>query len=247
MDSVNRYVWDRELSKASIYEYFNSRPEAVKHLIDTKADIGQGCFYLTDRGLIPVIRYHNASRSMFAVSSGEMSIPENGYENKPGMTFTTPSVRLTYHFVKRWNERCQRPLTIEQVDCWAEESASLYLDDKSNNDKELFFPIKQGAIIFSAVEISLRPTLQDAKQDSNISNHQHITKKYQGRTQRRWVGEYMRVATIRYAKTFLGWDELKRGGTFDHMSWYKTQFENEEVRQRVHRKILEIDKMLDKM
>jgi len=233
MKSFDRYAWDRECSKAQIYKTFRSRKEAADELLRTNAAKDTALLFLTDDGLGCVYRFADCVRSFDGLVPAEALFTENGYTNGAARTIFTTTLKLTYHFMRRWNERCGQRLTAQMLRTWSDESSSLYLDDEQNEDKEIFYPIEQGAIIFSAAKHHRLGSLTECKALTNQSTHQRVVKHTNKRTQTRWVGQYFGMNLTRYAKTFIGWDQLRRGGTYDNISWYRGKFANEEARQRV--------------
>jgi hypothetical protein len=180
-----------------------------------------------------VYRFADCVRSFDGLVPAEALFTENGYTNGTARTIFTTTLKLTYHFMRRWNERCAQRLTADMLRSWSEESSSLYLDDDDNDHKEIFYPIEQGAIIFTPNIHRRLLTLAECKALTNQSTHQRVSKHNRKRTQTRWVGQYFGMNLTRYAKTFIGWDELRKGGTYDNISWYKGKFANAEARQRV--------------
>lgn len=233
MESFDRYAWDRECSKAQIYKTFRNRKEAAEELLRTNAQKDTALLFVDNDGLGCVYRFADCVRSFDGLVPAERLFTENGYTNGTARTIFTTTLKLTYHFMRRWNERCAQRLTANMLRTWSDESSSLYLDDEDNDDKEIFYPIEQGAIIFTPNIHRELLTFAECKALTNQSTHQRVVKHTNKRTQTRWVGQYFGMNLTRYAKTFIGWDQLRKGGTYDNISWYRGKFANEEARQRV--------------
>lgn len=224
---------DLQLAKLGIFDFELNRASAVKRLIAGSED---AVWYLADAGLTWAYRNPQSSCSLtkamvdngwnFILYNGavldSMAI-ENGFDVKkaPKHSFTFAPITLSHHALERWEERCAGvlPSMREFHKVSNNHSANKVIKNERANG-EFFIPVSAGALVGIHQSSSARyDAISEVKKNTFTGNYQWCEAK------RRWVGEFPRLNANSIVTTFLGWDELQRGGAYNSVDWYKVQME----------------------
>jgi hypothetical protein len=223
---------DLQLAKLGIFDFEPNRASAVKRLIAGSED---AVWYLSDTGLTWASRNPkpecSLSKAMFDSGwcllkydglADSMAI-ENGFDIKktPQHSFSFAMLTLTHHALERWEERCAGllPSIREFQQVTNNHSADKVLKNE-RADGEFFIPVAAGALVGIHQSTPSRyDTISEVKRTTFSGMYQWCEAK------RRWVGEFPRLKVNSIVTTFLGWDELQRGGAYNSVDWYKVQME----------------------
>ena len=218
---------DLQLAKLGIFDFEPNRASAVKRLIAGSED---AVWYLADAGLAYALRNPKMGCSFTAAAMDIMGPQalnavaiENGFDIKktPKHSFSFSSLILTHHALERWEERCagNLPTIREFQKVTNNHSADNVLKQKLDNG-EFFMPVSAGALVgIHQISDSRYDSISEVKKTTFTGNYQWCE------TKRRWVGEFPRLKSGSIVTTFLGWDELQRGGAYNSVDWYKVQME----------------------
>ena len=218
---------DLQLAKLGIFDFEPDRASAVKRLI---ASDENWVWYLSDTGLTwasrnPPMACSFASAWMDAMGPRALDAIaiENGFDIKkpPKHSFTFSMLTLSHHALERWEQRCAGDLpTIREFhDVTNNHAADNVLKNKRPNG-EFYYPVRAGALVGIHQSSSSRyDTISEVKRTTFNGNYQWCEAK------RRWVGEFPRLKVSSIVTTFLGWDELQRGGAYNSVDWYKVQMD----------------------
>jgi len=228
-----------QLAKIGIFDFELNRAGAVKRIISGNED---AVWFLDDTGLTWAFRNPDMACSFtkaISLSIGPnvddaMAI-ENGFDIKktPKHSIGFSMLRLTHHALERWEERCagDLPSIREFQQVTDHHSAELVLSNKPTGS-EFFIPVRAGALVGILQSKALTyDTISEVKNSSFMANYQWSESK------RRWVGEFPRIKTSSIVTTFLGWDELQRGGAYNTVDWYKIQMQLAESNQTLTKMI----------
>ena len=217
------------LSKVGLFDVEPSRASAVKRLINGNDD---AVWFIDEVGLTWASRNPKMACSMSASFKQVMGpaatnaiATENGFNiNKtPEHSISFAMLKLTQHALERWEQRCagDLPSLLEFQRVTNNHSASKVLKHERPVG-EFFIPVRAGALVgIHKSRPMLYETISEVKQHSFVGNYQWNAEK------KRWVGEFPRTEVLSIMTTFLGWDELKRGGAYNGIDWWKTQMEIE--------------------
>lgn len=215
-----------QLAKIGIFDFELNRAGAVKRIISGNED---AVWFLDDIGLTYAFRNPDMACSFTKALS--LSIPnvdnamaiENGFDIKktPKHSIGFSMLRLTHHALERWEERCIGDLpTIREFQKVGDHHGAELTLSNTPSGSEFFIPVRAGALVGILQSKSLKyDTISEVKTSSFIANYQWSESK------RRWVGEFPRIKTSSIVTTFLGWDELQRGGAYNTVDWYKVQMQ----------------------
>jgi hypothetical protein len=215
------------LSKVGIFDVEPNRASAVKRLINGRDD---AVWYLDDAGLTWASRNPQMACSMTSGfkrvmgANVERAIAvENGFDisKTPQHSISFALMRITQHALERWEERCagDLPSLREFQQVTNNHSANKVLKHE-RPEGEFFIPVRAGALVGIHKSNPLfYETISEVKQRSFVGNYQWDKNK------KRWVGEFPRTEVLSIMTTFLGWDELKRGGAYNSIDWWKVQLD----------------------
>ena len=218
---------DLQLAKLGIFDFEPNRASAVKRLIAGSED---AVWFLDDIGLTWASRnpqmncsFTEAAMDILGPRILDSVAIENGFDIKktPKHSFNFSSLILTHHALERWEERCagNLPTIREFQKVTNNHSADNVLKQKLDND-EFFMPVSAGALVGIHQSSNSRyDSISEVKKTTFLGNYQWCE------TKRRWVGEFPRLKSSSIVTTFLGWDELQRGGAYNSVDWYKVQME----------------------
>jgi hypothetical protein len=218
---------DLQLAKLGIFDFEPSRASAVKRLIAGSED---AVWYLSDTGLTWASRNPDMACSFTAAmvdvmgprALGSIAI-ENGFDIKkpPKHSFTFAMLTLSHHALERWEERCAGDLpTIREFQKVTNNHSADNVLKNKRPIGEFFIPVRAGALVgIHQSSDSRYDTISEVKRTTFNGNYQWCEAK------RRWVGEFPRLKVSSIVTTFLGWDELQRGGAYNTVDWYKTEME----------------------
>lgn len=218
---------DLQLAKLGIFDFEPDRASAVKRLISSEET---WVWYLSDTGLTWASRNPDMAMSLTAAMLngwGPRTLDaiaiENGFDIKktPKHSFSFAMLTLSHHALERWEERCagELPSIREFQKVTNNHSADNVLKNKRPIG-EFFIPVRAGALVgIHQSSDSRYDTISEVKKTTFNGNYQWCESK------RRWVGEFPRLKVNSIVTTFLGWDELQRGGAYNTVDWYKTEME----------------------
>ena len=155
------------------------------------------------------------------------------YRSKCGPALSYSCCGITKHAFHRWHERATSnffgPRVLHDI---SEDIASRSMWQDLNGHKsqaEYFYPYGEGAFIikltrneFNNVERMFRDS-RWTHDNCNLANYA-----WNKRTQS-YGAEYIPRGGDSVIVTYLGWEELKRGGTFNSIDWYKETFKWKEL------------------
>lgn len=210
------------LSKIGIYDVEPNRRSAVRRMINSASD---AVWYLDDQGhLTWVSRNPAMARSLASalpryINSAQALAVESGFQitQVPKHSLTFSSLRITRHSLQRWEERCNGLLpTLDEIRHSFNRHVSSKIVNNESPTGEFFIPLEAGALVgLHTSTLLTHNTVSEVKQRSFQGNYQWNPKK------RTWVGEFPRLEIASRATTFLGWEELRRGGAFSGSDWQK--------------------------
>jgi hypothetical protein len=223
----NEMKMELQLAKLGIFDFEPDRASAVKRLIAGSED---AVWYLADAGLTYVSRNPQMACSFSAAMVDVMgpraldSIAiENGFDIKktPKHSFTFSMLTLTHHALERWEERCAGNLpSIREFQKVTNNHSADKVLKQQRPIGEFFIPVSAGALVgIHQSSDSRHDSISEVKRTTFNGNYQWCEAK------RRWVGEFPRLKMGSIVTTFLGWDELQRGGAYNSVDWYKVQME----------------------
>jgi hypothetical protein len=236
------------LAKVNVFDIEPNRQSATKRLLK-KFRVGDYVWFVEDEGIRFAHSFSHYSQSLTKASSQVMGYApfqrEHGFDihSANGPTILYSSLLISKHAVERWNERARMSFPQhEKFHDMNELLATRGLNEEMSVSKnspslDYFFPFGDGAfigeIIMSARDVYFAST-SSAKKSAGLTNY-HFDK-----ASRKWCGEFVPQAANKVIKTYIGWDELKRGGTFNSIDWYRSQFEWQQLPQEWANKMKEM-------
>jgi hypothetical protein len=216
-----------QLAKIGIFDFELNRASAVKRIISGNED---AVWFLDDTGLTWAFRNPDMACSFtkaLSLSIGpnvEQAIAiENGFNIKktPKHSIGFSMLRLTHHALERWEERCAGNLpSIREFQKVTNNHSADKVLKQQRPIGEFFIPVSAGALVgIHQSSDSRHDSISEVKRTTFNGNYQWCEAK------RRWVGEFPRLKMGSIVTTFLGWDELQRGGAYNSVDWYKVQME----------------------
>jgi hypothetical protein len=236
------------LSKVGIFDVEPNRVSATKRLL-ANFNVGNTCYYLEEDGLRVAECFSHYKHTINKLGRyGRLEIPsEHGFDKhfQNGPTLTFSNMLITKHALERWEQRARCPFPpatkmAEVSSTMATKALSEGMITDGKTSMEVFYPFGDGAFIIEIVTTTedhmfeFMNSVSFAKQNSCVANYNW------NKTKRRWVGEFMPRGGNAIVKTYLGWDELKRGGTFNSVDWYKQNFEWAELDAKWKQQLLNI-------
>lgn len=234
------------LAKVNIFDYEPNRQSAARRLLkDFKEH--EAVWFLEDEGIRFAYSFSHYKQTLTKVANPNWPImpKENGFDihakNGPAIQFS--SLLITRHALHRWEQRARQafPSVNKFVDV-NEIMATKSLNegmmfDPNKQQLEIFYPFGDGAFIIEIMIMSIDDvtkfvdSISYAKQNCSLANYSY------NKDKRRWVGEFIPRGGNVVVKTYLGWDELRQGGTFNSIDWYRSKFEWQQLPQDWNRKL----------
>jgi hypothetical protein len=214
---------DLLLSRVGLFDIESDRNQAVKRLMNTRSE---HCWYQNDQGL----RFLSKTPPSRPLKYWDRQVTdilmyENGFDPaQPSMVIANNPMVITRHALQRWHQRANIPFpSVELFSRISDNISTEHIINGLNlphpDDEDLFYPIEGGALIAMRRVNAIHPgSLITAKKYSTMGAYQYNKNKH------RIVGAYLPIETLIIVKTYLGWDELEQGGTYDSFDWYKKQF-----------------------
>lgn len=190
-------------------------------------------------GKLRTVCYHTEYKKTLTkvVKREGMGVPADDgfhYKSKSGPCFIYSTVGVSKHALQRWHDRAKRNfMPVEQISKMSEDiSAKKLLDDFKNGiiDKdEYFYPYGEGAFIIK-LQVPDADYVHRAMIDPDWAHDNCVAANYAWDKRNKWYkGEFLPGGGSATIVTYLGWDELQRGGTFNSMDWYRENFMWKEV------------------
>ena len=218
-------ITDLLLSKVGIFDVEPNRASAVKRIINGNDN---AVWFVDELGLTWAQRNPQMACSLasaFSKTFGRDASPllatENGFNANqiPQHSIAFASLKITKHALERWNERCAGDLpTLAEFQKVTSGHAANKMLNNERPTGEFFIPVRAGALVgIHKSNPLMYDTISEVKKRSFSASYQWDKNK------KRWVGEYPRTEVLSIMTTFLGWDELKRGGIYNGVDWIETQ------------------------
>jgi hypothetical protein len=193
-------------------------------------------YYVDDNGLRIVSPVGKTRNTLTRVTEG--MVPHDlGFNPraKKGIGICYGNMLITKHALHRWHQRgsCNFPKP-EEMDRVAEsitrkEMLQQLTTHKGDKPFTAFYPFGEGAFIIDVKPHSLY-TLAHFCQYIDVARKTCVTANWQWdkRTKTHYA-EYLPRGLDSIVKTYLGWEELRKGGTYNSIDWYKEGFEWQEL------------------
>ena len=214
---------DLTLSRVGIFDVEPNRAQAVRRLLGSDTT---ECWYKNNQGLRFVVKQPGAEPvCKWSPELTHRLKYENGFDPaKKSLVIVNANLILTKHALQRWHQRAQQPFpSLKEIkkisDTMSEKALVDGTEIPHESDADIFYPMQSGALIAQQqFNILNWDSLKTLKEHSTMGVYQHNPIK------RRIVGAFLPIEVNTVVKTYLGWDELKQGGTYNAFDWYKQGF-----------------------